>query len=134
MNSELQVVEKRCWFRLFRKDWKPTPLKQPKIQKDFAKQSVVHRLSAVFRYSVLSLEYWISPGGKLREWFRFNAVTALFIGLPAMLIIPIITFLLTQFAAWTITIAKTLLLIPAAVLAFIGIISGLWTVRSVFRK
>lgn len=134
MNSELEVIEKRCWLRLFRRDWKPTPLKPPKIQKDFAKQSVVQRLSAVFRYSVLSLEYWISPGGRLREWFRFNAVTALFIGLPAMLIIPIITFLLTQFTAWTIAIAKTLLLIPAAVLAFIGLISGLWTVRSVFRK
>ncbi|MGC3990615.1 MAG: hypothetical protein QM796_13230 [Chthoniobacteraceae bacterium] len=76
------------------------------------------RSAESIRYSILSLEFWISPNGQVREWLRHNTRLAVFLGIPALLVFPIVIVLLCQFAA---ILTKFILgLILAAVLFIIA--------------
>jgi len=85
----------------------------------------LQRCAAVFRYSVLRLEFWTSPGGGLRNWLRLNVGFALLIGIPAVVLVPIISILLGQFTHWShslVEIAENLLqflLLSWVVVAFV---------------
>ena len=91
------------WKRLpscFSPHWKPQPIAPPQVDEEVTELPPIERGAEVIRYSVLKAEFWLSPQGRLREWLRFNVVAALIIGLPALFIVPIVTFILGSFATW----------------------------------
>ncbi len=104
-------------------NFKPRPVHHPTVDPEFPDMNGLQRATEAWRYSLLSLEYWLSPGGHLREWIRQMARIALLLAAPAFLVIPIITFVLGALVKWTVmltTIAWKLILLP--VLALIGMI------------
>ena len=81
--------------------WRPVTLKLPKIEPDLEGMSASHRVSESLRYYLLSFEYWLSPGGSLRAWLGLNIVAALVIGIPVLLLFPIITAIFGAVAVWS---------------------------------
>lgn len=88
----------------------------------------MERAGEVMRYSIRRAEYWLSPRGTLREWLRLNLKLALFLGIPAVLLTPIITLVLTSAVTWSgilAEIARNLVLIPAWLGTALLIITGI---------
>ena len=118
--------------------WRPKAIGAPKLQRSFLKLPPIQRAAEVLRYSLLKAEHWLSPQGRLREWMRLNILAALFIGVPALIIVPILTYLLGEFATWMLFLAeaaRNLVLFIGYLLAGVAMISAaLMFVRSRMRK
>src|SRR4051812_20302404 len=82
-------------------NWHPQPIAEPRIDPEFHKLDHLQRTTEVLHYTTRKLEWWLSPNGSLREWLRFNFVVTAVLGIPALLIVPLITYLLGQFATWS---------------------------------
>jgi len=92
------------------------PIAPPIIDPDLERLAPIERAGEVLRYTLCRAEYWLSPGGLLREWLRFNLRLALWLGIPALVLTPVITVLLTTAVTWSgilVEIAKKLVLLPA---------------------
>jgi hypothetical protein len=103
--------------------WQPKRLEPPQIDPQLPKLNSLQRSVESLRYSILKAEYWLSANGSLREWLRLNCRVVVLLGIPALLVIPVITFLLTEFTTWTallVQIAKNLVII--AVLAITAVL------------
>ena len=128
-------MDKRDWVKAL---WRPKPLKPPQVDPELPELNPLQRSAESLRYSTLQTEYWISAGGTLREWFRLNCGVALVLGIPALFVVPIITFLLHQFTTWTgllVQIAKNLVVFPIiAVLAIALITAVLFVVKFIFAS
>lgn len=108
--------------------WQPKALSLPQVDPKLQELSWAERSAEVFRYTVRKAEYWLSPKGLLREWLRFNTKAAILLGIPALLVAPIITFALNQFTTWAALLAQTsssMVLFPLSALLVIGLVSGL---------
>ena len=106
---------------------KPEPIAKPSVSRSFLNMGPLERAAEVLRYSALKTEHWLSPKGRLREWMRLNILAALLIGIPALIIVPILTFLLGQFATWMLFLAqaaKCFVIIVGYVLLGIAMISA----------
>ena len=106
---------------------KPEPIAKLSVNRSFLKMNPLERAAEVLRYSALKTEHWLSPNGRLREWMRLNILAAFFIGIPALIIVPILTFLLGQFATWMVFLAqaaKCFVIIVGYVLLAIAMISA----------
>ena len=106
---------------------KPEPITKPSVNRSFVRMRPLERAAEVLRYSALKTEHWLSPNGRLREWMRLNILAAFFIGIPALIIVPILTFLLGQFATWMLFLAqaaKCFVIIVGYVLLGIATISA----------
>jgi hypothetical protein len=118
--------------------WKPKPIEPPKAYRSLVKLPPIQRAAEVLRYSILKAEHWLSPQGRLRAWFRLNILAALFIGIPALLVVPILTHQLGQFATWMLFLAQAamnLVLFIGYMLAAVAMISAaVMFVRSRMRK
>src|SRR5687767_2020170 len=88
-------------FSRLKLNWHPQPVAEPKIDPQLDQLDHLQRTAEVLHYSMRRLEFWLSPGGTLREWLRFNVVVTAVLGIPALLIVPLITYLLEQFTTWT---------------------------------
>ena len=107
--------------------WQPKTIERPKIDRSFLKMPAIERSAEVLRHSFLKAEHWLSPNGRLREWVRLNILAALFIGVPALIVVPIVTYLLGQFVTWALFLAqaaKNLVLFIAYALASVAMISA----------
>lgn len=82
------------------REWNPQPLKRPTVHPQLLEMDALARAAEVTRYGLARAEYWLSPEGWLREWWRRFLFLAAAIGAPAALLVPIITFVLTAIAAW----------------------------------
>jgi len=51
-------------------DWRPQPPCRPRVNPDFCRMSRFSRVVESLRYNFASWEYWVSPGGVLREFIR----------------------------------------------------------------
>jgi hypothetical protein len=103
----------------FRRVWRPIPPDPPIIDPNLPNLPALHRISESLRYSILDIERSISPNGGLRAWAQLNVLMALVLGIPALLIIPVITYILSGFATWSEyikQIAINLLVVAVAVL------------------
>ena len=112
----------------FGKHWQPKTLSIPRVDPGFGSLTCAERAAEVMRYSMRKAEYWLSPKGHLREWLRFNLKLALLLAVPALLVVPVITFALGQFGIWATTLSQTtstMVLFPLSALLVIGLISGL---------
>lgn len=85
---------------------KLTPLPCPIINRQLGKLPALERSGEVIRYTILKMEYWISPGGLLRGWLRFNLCAALLLGIPSAFIVPVVTLLLSSAATWAALLAE----------------------------
>lgn len=81
--------------------WQPAPVRPPEVDPDLTDLSGIQRSTEVLRYKILQLEYELSSGGGLRAWLKLNLLVALLLVIPALLVVPVITFLLSSFATWT---------------------------------
>ena len=110
------------------KRWQPEPLAIPEVDRDLPRLNAIERSAEVLRFSLHQFEYWLSPGGSLREWIRFNLRLALGLAVPGLLVAPLVTLALRQIDTWIEFITKTtsnLVLVPLSVLLVIGLIAGL---------
>ena len=108
--------------------WRPEPIPPPSVDPHLEILSGVERSAEVMRYSVLSMEFWLSPKGFLREWLRLNWKLAMVLIIPVALVVPIITFALGQFMNWAALLAATtasIILFPLSALLLVGLICGL---------
>ena len=109
------------WGDLFKWDWDPAPINAPTVDPDIRHLDPLSRSAEAIRYSVLSIEFWISPTGKVREWLRNNTRLGVLLAVPGFLVMPIITFILWQTVSWLSAlalIARKLIVIP--ILGFIA--------------
>ena len=76
----------------------------------------VARAAEVIRYALASLEYWLSPGGHLRELLRLTAFATAFLAVPGLMLAPIVSLCLAQVAGWPDLIIRILLNLAAIVI------------------
>lgn len=126
----MKTMTEKSGFREFiRQHWKPRQGQPPKVAPDLAEMCSVERSAEVTRYSFLSLEWWLSPNGTLREWLRLHSKLGCLLLIPALLILPLITFVIQQIAGWVAFlggIAMHLILIPLALL--LALVIGLFAI------
>jgi hypothetical protein len=125
------------WKRLPSLHWKPTPIDLPQVDQSVSELPPIERSAEVIRYSVLKMEHWISPQGRLREWLRFNLAAALFIGIPALFVVPVVTFLLWSFVTWADCLAMAawnLVRFVGSVIAAIALITAALAVFGGMRR
>ena len=119
--------------------WNPRPVERPTVAPDLVRMDPVVRSAEVLRYSVRRTEFWLSPMGGLREWFRLNLWIAILLAIPAIVIIPVASYLLTQLAAGTgqlSEIARNLAQIPGGLrtgVLIVATMAALWILRLLFR-
>lgn len=118
--------------------WNPQPIEPPHVDPDLPRLNGLQRAAESFRYTALSLEWWLSPNGKLREWLRVNSKIGSALVIPAVLVVPLVTFILWQVAkwmGWLVSIAGNLILFPAAaLLAVIVILAVIAVLRLILGK
>ena len=116
-------------LRMFlQSEWNQESVPEPQVDPELPNLSAIERSAEVFRYTAHKTEYWISPRGFIREWFRFNLRIAVILGIPSFFVVPIITYALTQFTTWTNLLATTvtnMIVFPIMALIVIGLISTL---------
>ncbi len=127
------------WHRqLWQRHWKRKPLTSPTVDPDLAQLSGLQRAAEVFRYTLLSLEWWLSPNGTLREWCKLNGKIWSVLLIPSVLVVPLVTVLLWQIATWLaflVTIAGRLIVFTiAALVAFYVITIVVAHFRGRFRR
>jgi hypothetical protein len=134
MNSD----EKFRFSDVLRTRWNPTPVDAPKVDPDITNLDGLSRSAESIRYSILSLEFWISKDGQCREWLRHNGRWAFVLAIPAFAILPIVTFALWQMVGWTlalVSIAGHLIIFPIlALLAAFVIYVVVQILKAIFGK
>lgn len=80
--------------------WRPTLVAPPTLDSHLETLSGIERVAEVLRFSALSVENAISPYGGLRAWLKLNLLVALVLAIPAALVVPVITYLLSGFSTW----------------------------------
>ena len=128
----LQLPAQRV-TRLARYVWGPTPVCKPVISSDLEQLSWPERSVAVVSYALLSLEYWLSRGGLIREWVRLNLRLAVVFIIAALLVIPPVTAILEGVRDWTRLLGVTMANINLAITKVPPIILALATVYLVVR-
>ncbi len=110
-----------------RNAWQPVPVPKPEVDPELPQLPAIQRSAEVLRYKMLQLEFAVSPEGGLRGWLKLNVLLALLIGIPALFLAPLITFLVSSFASWTgflLAAVMNLLYTLLALLAIFAIIMG----------
>ena len=113
--------------------WHPREIEPPVVQPALHRMGAVERSAEVIRYAVRTAEYWVSPQGSLREWLRLNLWFALVLAVPALLIVPISTYLLAELAAGTgqlADIARNLSQIPASLRNGALVVAGMGAIMA----
>ncbi|TLD71663.1 hypothetical protein FEM03_05865 [Phragmitibacter flavus] len=108
--------------------WSPQPLPPPRVDVELSKLSLLERAAEVLRYMFTKAEYWVSPGGALREWVKLNLRLGLLIAIPAVLVAPVVTLFLGQLSAWVTHLTETtskLVLFPLSALLVVGLVCAL---------
>jgi fatty acid desaturase len=124
--------------QLKEKHWQPKPVQPPRVDPELEKLTGPQRSAEVIRYSILSIEFWLSPLGRLREWVRLNGKLGAVLLIPALLVIPVVTFILWHIAQWMtmlLGIAGGLIVLPlAALLAAVVLTITVIIVRALLGK
>ena len=81
--------------------WAPTPIPKPQVDPQLDELKALQRIAEVCRYVCLCLEYSVSSGGALRAWVRVNLMVLLTGIVPALLVVPLLTLLASEFTSLT---------------------------------
>ncbi len=116
--------------------WDPKPVELPVPHEKLGELDPLTRSAESIRYSILSIEFWVSNDGQVREWLRHNGRLALVLAIPVLAVLPLITFALGQLVAWMsalVSISGKLIVLPLlalvalfALLVVVGIIRWLF--------
>lgn len=101
-----------------RRSWRPFPPAPPRLDPNLPDLPALTRIAETLRYSILELEQAVSPNGGLRAWVQLNVLVALVLAVPAFLVIPVVTLILSGFATWSDFLARigtNLLIFSAAI-------------------
>jgi hypothetical protein len=125
------------WKALFRMPWNPHSLAPPTVDPNLEHLDGITRSAESIKYSILSFEFFIARDGQVREWTRHNGRLAALLAIPAFIIVPIITFMLSQLVLWVvalIAIAGHLIVLPIiALLAASVILVVVSLVKAIFK-
>lgn len=135
MNDHLDRTE-RSLFKLVRDAWQPVPISAPVIDSGLNALPALERITEVCRYTLLRLEHAVSCGGGLRAWLRLNVMGMVVLIIPALMVVPALTWLAGSFATLTAYLLQAtvnlfftvvgLIATVAAVLAFGYVLKMLW--------
>jgi len=117
--------------------WEPKPLPPPRVDSQLGFFNSVERSAEVFRYTFQKAEYWLSPGGLLREWIRLNLRIACVLVIPALLVAPLVTCALRQISIWISllnTTTSALVLFPLSALLVLGLVCALVYLGKSFQQ
>ena len=112
--------------------WNPKPLNPPQV--NLRDMDNITRSAESIRYSVLNVEYWLSPNGCGREWLRHVLRVALFLAAPVLLLAPLISLFLVSLLKWSVllaSIAWKLIVLITLVVAGIIVTGFNWVVLRV---
>lgn len=129
MQNNLTPVNnnRRYRFRDFiKRHWNPEKIEPPKVDPELEALDPATRSAEIIRYSILSAEFWLSPQGTLREWFKLNGKISAVLIIPAVVVMPLVSLILWQVAkwlGWLVGIAGHLIMFPLVALA--GIVVSL---------
>ena len=71
----------------------------PRIDPKLTRLPVIERSAEVLRYTFRRTEHWLSPGGTLRAVLRVSLKLPLLIGIPVLIIGPVVLLLLEDMGA-----------------------------------
>ena len=114
--------------------WRSVPLVPPVPPADIPSLPWAQRVAEVLRYAVLSLEYSLSPGGGLRAWLKLNLTVGLVLGIPALIVVPVMTVLLAGMASWTALLLQIVLNLLYAALALMAVVFVLLHIPQLFTR
>lgn len=84
-------------------------IQRPTIDPRLEELNAVVRSTECLRHFVLSIEYWLSPTGRLRQWMKLNICLAAFLFIPAIVMMPIIGLILGEVDGCLAMLAKIVL-------------------------
>lgn len=117
---------------------KADSIRSPVVNKSLDRMNSLQRTAEAFRYSLLSLEHWMSPEGNVRQWVKANTRLAVFIAVPTFLAFPVVTVALWEVESWInslTAIAGKLIFLPIlALLALVSISIVLRTLRAFTKR
>jgi hypothetical protein len=105
------------------------PICKPLVNKNLFKLDALSRSAECFHYFLLSLEFWISPEGRVREWFKNNVLLAVLLVIPAIFVMPVVGLILWQLTGWLSmlqTIAGKLIVLPILFLVALLVIKAVF--------
>ncbi|QTN32930.1 hypothetical protein HZ994_11545 [Akkermansiaceae bacterium] len=97
------------------------------IPADLEQLSWPERSAEVVRHTLLSIEYWLSQGGWLREWLRLNLWTGAVLIVLSLIVVPSLTAILGGIRDWTGLLGATIDNINVAVATLPPIVLALAT-------
>lgn len=100
--------------------WRPSPVSEPSLDPNTSGLPAIERVAEILRYNVLAAEHAISPNGGLRAWLKLNVLAAAVIFIPAMILVPAVTYLLSGFADWAHFLSKIAIGLLITALALVG--------------
>ena len=107
------------------------------VDKKLDRMSGLQRAIEAFRYTILSIEFWISPDGCIREWLRKHVRWSAIIIIPTITVFPIATFALWELSsalnALT-AIAGHLICLPILMLLVLLSISIVFKIVGAFKR
>ncbi len=120
-----------------RKALSATPVPLPVIDPELTSYPAIERSAEVIRYSTARAEYWLSPGGTLRAVLRLSLKIALLLGMPVLIVGPVVLLLLEGIAAASASLAIVAAnladLSISLIVAFIGFAVLIALIRSHLR-
>lgn len=119
-------TELKSW-PLARRVWDPSPLPKPVIDPHLGQLTWPERCAEVLRHALLSVEYWLSQGGWLREWIRLNLWVGVVLLVTAIMVVPPVTALLKGVRDWSSLVSTTIANINTAVSTLPAIVLALAT-------
>lgn len=73
------------------------PLKKPTVDKNLTNLPTTQRVTEALTYNLLCFEYALSPKGGLRQWLKLNLVVWILLGIPAVLFLPLLMYVMFGF-------------------------------------
>lgn len=114
--------------KMFTRHWRPKPLPEPVVDNDLPHLNGIERAAEVIRFILTTLEHWLSPSGRLREFIKMNARLAVAIAVPVVIVAPLVTLALEQLKGWVALLISTMssfVLFPLSVLLCILLVCGM---------
>jgi len=112
----------------FQAAYEPNHVSPPVIEPKLTELPTLERIAEVFRYKTLRLEYELSSNGGLRAYIKLIMLTSFLLGIPAILIVPIITSIFGQFVTWSAYLLQAVQNILYTLLSIVATMVIIWVV------